>query len=49
MATKAIVSLPTKLVCYGEEKSDFHTRLLRTSLCLEESRAYWEHSRDDIP
>ncbi|MBW4670331.1 MAG: DUF1819 family protein [Cyanomargarita calcarea GSE-NOS-MK-12-04C] len=49
MATKAIVSPPTKLVCYGEENNDFHTRLLRTSLCLEESRAYWEHSRDDIP
>jgi Putative inner membrane protein (DUF1819) len=50
MTSKAIVSPePTKLVCYGEEKSDFHTRLLRTSLCLEESRAYWEHYRDDIP
>jgi Putative inner membrane protein (DUF1819) len=33
---------------YGEEES-VHTRLLRTSLCLEESRAYWEHYRDDIP
>lgn len=49
MTTKAIVSPLTNLVCYGEEKNDFHTRLLRTSLCLEESRAYWQHSRDDIP
>jgi hypothetical protein len=34
---------------YGNEIEQFHTRLLRTSLIIEESRAYWEHLRLDIP
>ena len=34
---------------YGEEVDQFHTRLLRTSLAVEESRAYWERWRAGIP
>ncbi|MBR8839457.1 MAG: DUF1819 family protein [Stigonema ocellatum SAG 48.90 = DSM 106950] len=34
---------------HGKESHQFHTRLLRTSLALEETRAYWEHLRIDIP
>jgi hypothetical protein len=34
---------------HGKEVEQFHTRLLRTSLVLEESRVYWEHLRIDIP
>lgn len=34
---------------YGQEVSQTHTRLLRVSLALEESRAYWENWRADIP
>jgi hypothetical protein len=33
----------------GTDVREFHTRLLRTSLALEECRAYWEHIRPDIP
>ncbi|MEH2361137.1 BrxA family protein [Nostoc sp.] len=33
----------------GKEVSQFHTRLLRTSLALEESRAYWEYLKAGIP
>jgi len=56
MATKVIqrqrqlpypVTAPSMF--HGKEVSQFHTRLLRTSLALEESRAYWEHFRIDIP
>lgn len=56
MATKVIqrqrqlphpVAAPSMF--HGKEVSQFHTRLLRTSLALEESRAYWEHFRIDIP
>lgn len=35
-------------VCYGAEVTAPHTRLLRISLVLEESRAYWENLRLDI-
>lgn len=34
---------------YGAEVDQFHTRLLRVSLALEESRAYWEHGHSNIP
>jgi len=36
-------------ILHGKEVEQFHTRLLRTSLALEESRVYWEHSRINIP
>lgn len=50
MPTKTLVPPQSpKSLCYGKEESQFHTRLLRTSLCLEESRAYWENSRASIP
>lgn len=54
MATKVIqrqlshpVAAPSMF--HGKEVSQFHTRLLRTSLALEESRAYWKHFSVDIP
>jgi hypothetical protein len=34
---------------WGEEVTESHTRLLRFSLIVEESRAYWENLRLDIP
>ena len=34
---------------YGAEVTIAHTRLLRVSLALEESRAYWEHRHLTIP
>ena len=34
---------------YGVEVTAPHTRLLRVSLAMEESRAYWERRRLDIP
>lgn len=34
---------------WGKEVIQFHTRLLRTSLLIEESRAYWEYLQLDIP
>lgn len=34
---------------YGAEVTGPHTRLLRVSLALEESRTYWAHRRLDIP
>ena len=54
MATKVIQrQLPHPVAAqsmfHGKEVSLFHTRLLRTSLALEESRVYWEHLRIDIP
>lgn len=49
MATKVIMSPESQqLFDYGVEKSDFHTHLLRISLCVEESRVYWRYYRDDI-
>lgn len=33
----------------NQESNQFHTRLLRISLAVEESRAYWEHLKIDIP
>lgn len=36
-------------ILHGKEVEQFHTRLLRTSLALEESRVYWEYSRINIP
>lgn len=45
------VSVPdpaTKLL-WGKEVSQFHTRILRVSLAVEESRAYWEHLSLDTP
>jgi hypothetical protein len=36
-----------KSLSHGREVSLSHTRLLRTSLCLEESRAYWKNYRVD--
>lgn len=35
--------------CYGAESTEFHSRLLRVSLALDESRAYWEHVLPDSP
>jgi hypothetical protein len=54
MATKVIQRqllhpVAAQSMFHGKEVSQFHTRLLRTSLALEESRAYWEHFRIDIP
>ncbi|BAY73255.1 hypothetical protein NIES23_60830 (plasmid) [Trichormus variabilis NIES-23] len=56
MATKVIQrqkqlfhSVAAPSMFHGKEVSQFHTRLLRTSLALEESRAYWEHFRIDLP
>jgi hypothetical protein len=34
---------------YGAEVNQFHTRLLRMPLATEESRAYWENLRVEIP
>jgi len=34
---------------YGAEVTETHTRLLRVSLAAEESRAYWERRRLDMP
>jgi hypothetical protein len=35
--------------CMGQEVQQFHTRILRVSLAVEESRAYWVHLRLEIP
>ena len=37
------------VLSYGAEVTIAHTRLLRVSLALEESRAYWEHRQLTIP
>ena len=34
---------------YAKEIAGFHSRQLRASLLVEESRAYWEHLRLDLP
>ena len=34
---------------YGSEVELFHTRLLRISLAVEDSRAYWEHLSLEVP
>jgi hypothetical protein len=34
---------------YGKEVIGFHSRQLRASLLVEESRAYWEYLRLDLP
>ncbi|MFM7425256.1 MAG: hypothetical protein ACKO7W_09750 [Elainella sp.] len=34
---------------WGQEFTQFHTRILRVSLAIEESRAYWEHLKLDTP
>ena len=36
-------------VVYGSEFELFHTRLLRISLAIEDSRAYWEHLSLEAP
>jgi hypothetical protein len=36
-------------VAYGSEFELFHTRLLRISLAVEDSRAYWEHLNMAVP
>lgn len=42
--------MPTKLaLSYGAEVTQFHTRMLRVSLAVEESRAYWEHLQLELP
>jgi len=42
--------MPTKLaLSYGAEVTQFHTRMLRVSLAVEENRAYWEHLRLELP
>ena len=33
----------------GVEVCQFHTRILRVSLVVEESRAYWQHLHTEIP
>lgn len=41
--------IAVKPISYGTEVRQFHTRILRMSLVVEESRAYWEHLKVDIP
>ncbi|MCY7322293.1 MAG: hypothetical protein LH660_10975, partial [Phormidesmis sp. CAN_BIN36] len=42
--------MPTKLaLSYGAEVTQFHTRMLRVSLAVEENRAYWEHLQLELP
>ncbi len=43
---KAITE-PTSVPLYGAEIEQFHSRLLRVSLALEESRAYWERRQEN--
>ncbi|MEN8446803.1 MAG: hypothetical protein ABG776_17535 [Cyanobacteria bacterium J06555_13] len=43
----AEVEMPT--VDHGAEVAQFHTRLLRVSLALDESRTYWEHAMPELP
>ena len=42
-------SVKIEPLSYGAEVIHSHTRLLRISLALEESRAYWEHRCLEIP
>jgi hypothetical protein len=41
--------IAVKPISYDTEVRQFHTRILRMSLVVEESRAYWEHLKIDIP
>ena len=48
---QADVSVPREVQpwCYGTEVEKFHTRLLRVSLALEESRSYWDQLQPETP
>ena len=42
-------SAPVASMLGGKEVQQFHTRILRVSLAVEESRVYWEHLKQEIP
>lgn len=41
---KLIEKSMTEILAYGSEVEKSHSRLLRMSLAIEESREYWEHN-----
>ena len=44
----AAIAQPAAQTLYGAEIEQFHSRLLRVSLALEESRAYWEQRAESL-
>lgn len=49
LPAEAIAAQTADLLVYGAEVDKFHTRLLRVSLALEESRAYWNRMTLETP
>ena len=47
-AKAAEIAPPASQPIYGAEIEPFHSRLLRVSLALEESRAYWEQREESL-
>ncbi|MDI9636207.1 hypothetical protein QM565_10485 [Geitlerinema splendidum] len=48
-SNRASVPVVSTQPLWGKEVSQFHTRILRVSLAVEESRAYWEYLKRDTP
>lgn len=48
-SNRASVPTVTAKPFWGTEVQLFHTRILRVSLAIEESQAYWEHLKLDTP
>lgn len=48
-SSQAAVPVIAAKSLWGKEVLEFHTRILRVSLAVEESQAYWEHLKLDTP